>query len=435
MPDSPPSARPSSYRPQRLLPAFLGWRMVGVAFFVDFIAVGFFFYSYGVFFKAIAEEFGDSRFGVSIGIMLTQIAGALVAPLIGQALDHYPLRKVQAIGATTMGLGFIGLGLVETQLQFYLVLGFFIGCGAGAMGQLATSKLVANWFMKKRGTALGIAATGISASGVVMPALSAWIILNYGWREGFMIYGVITLILVVPLVLRFVISRPEDIGLLPDGAPEGTVMPPAPPPAKTRDFIGNPNFWALVAIIGLLFCVQSGTLIHLVPRVSDAGFSLTAASIVMSVTAALGIAGKLIYGYLADRWDVRKALWLGISFQMAGQLIMLMQPGYYPFMVGAALFGFGMGGVVPMQGAAVGAVFGRESFGRVLGAMRLPMVFLQVLGVPFAGLVFDSTGNYDFAVYVFLGLYVLAAVAVLGLRVETSGRSPLEQSAESAQRA
>ena len=390
--------------------------MVAVAFFVDFIAVGFFFYSYGVFFKAIAQEFGDSRFGVSIGIMLTQIAGALVAPLIGQALDRYELRNVQAIGATTMGLGFLALGFVQTPLQFYLVLGLFIGCGAGAMGQLATSKLVANWFMKRRGTALGIAATGISASGVVMPTLSAWIILNYGWREGFMIYGVITLVLVVPLVMKFVISRPEDIGLLPDGAPAGTVMPPAPPPAKLKEFVGNPNFWALVVIIGLLFCVQSGTLIHLVPRVTDAGYSLSAASLVMSVCAALGIAGKLVYGYLADRWDVRKALWLGIAFQIVGQLVMLLEPGYHGFMLGAALFGFGMGGVVPMQGAAVGATFGRESFGRVLGAMRLPMAGLQVLGVPFAGLVFDATGDYRLAVYVFLALYLLAAVAVFGLR-------------------
>ena len=82
---------------------FLGWRMVAIAFMVDFVAVGFFFYSYGVFFKAIASEFGDSRFGVSIGIMLTQAAGACIAPLVGQALDRYPLRNVQALGAILMG--------------------------------------------------------------------------------------------------------------------------------------------------------------------------------------------------------------------------------------------------------------------------------------------------------------------------------------------
>ena len=153
--------------------AFPGWRMVVVAFLVDFIAVGFFFYSYGVFFKAIAADFGDSRLGVALGITLTQGIGALLAPFIGRALDHFPLRVVIASGAISMGVGFSLLGLVSTPLQFYLVLGVFIGYGGGAMGQLATSKLVSNWFVAKRGMALGIAATGISVSGVVMPAVSA----------------------------------------------------------------------------------------------------------------------------------------------------------------------------------------------------------------------------------------------------------------------
>ena len=76
--------------------SFLGWRMVAVAFFVDFIAVGFFFYSYGVFFKAIAIEFGDSRLGVAVGITLTQGVGALLAPFLGRALDRYPLKLIMA---------------------------------------------------------------------------------------------------------------------------------------------------------------------------------------------------------------------------------------------------------------------------------------------------------------------------------------------------
>ena len=393
--------------------------MVAVAFFVDFVAVGFFFYSYSVFFKAIEAEFGGSRLGVSLGITVTQVAGAFMAPFIGRALDRYPLKNVQATGATVMGIGFLLLGQVASELQFYLVLGLFIGFGAGAMGQLSTSKLVTNWFVRRRGTALGIAATGISASGVVMPALSAWIIGTYGWREGFSIYGLITLVLVVPLVLRVVISRPEDIGLLPDGALAGSPAPASIAPRATRDFIKDPKFFVLVIIIGLLFCVQSATLVHMVPRVSDSGVSLVAASAVASITAALGVFGKLIYGGLVDRWDVRYALWLAIGFQFAGHLVMLFAPGYTVFAVGAALFGFGMGGVVPMQSAIVSAAFGREAFGRVLGAMRPPMVAIQIAGPPLAGWVFDRTGNYDQAFIGFLGLYAVAALVVTALHVET----------------
>ncbi len=407
---------------------FLGWRMVAVAFFVDFIAVGFFFYSYGIFFKAIAAEFGDSRFGVAIGITVTQGVGAFLAPFIGRALDKYPLKRIIVCGAISTGTGFCLLGLVQTPLQFYLVLGLFVGFGAGAMGQLATSKLVSNWFVLKRGTALGIAATGISVSGVVMPAVSAWIIGTFGWREAFVTYGVITLLMVVPFVLRFVISRPEDVGLLPDGATERSNLPPRKPPLKTREFLGQKNFWFLVTIFGLLFCIQSATLIHMVPQLTDRGYSLIAASGIASATAGFGIMGKLIYGRLVDRWDVRFALWLAIAFQLLGQIIMLFVPGYAPFLVGACLFGFGMGGVVPMQGAIVGAAFGRESFGRVLGAMRPPMALLHLAGTPFAGYVFDVTGSYQPAFVVFIALYIVTAIVVYGLRVETRAKSRIVSS-------
>ena len=408
-----------TYLLKRSNPTFFGWRMVAVAFFVDFIAVGFFFYSYSVFFKSIAAEFGDSRLGVSIGISVTQGVGALLAPFIGRALDRFPLKRIMAAGAVSMGTGFLLLGLVQTPLQFYLVLGVFIGFGAGAMGQLATSKLVSNWFVLKRGTALGIAATGISVSGVLMPATTAWLIGEFGWRNGFVAYGVITLVIVVPLILRLVVSRPEDLGLLPDGATEAATLPPPKAALRTSEYIRNSNFWYLLITIGLLFCIQSATLIHMVPQLTDRGIDLISASVIASSTALFGVMGKLIYGALVDRWDVRWALWLAIAFQVTGQLFMLFGNGYSGFLIGASLFGFGMGGIVPMQGAVVGAAFGRESFGRVLGAMRPPMAIIHLLGVPFAGWVYDSTGSYEPAFLTFLGLYAVTTLVVLGIRVET----------------
>ena len=324
-----------------------------------------------------------------------------------------------AIGATSMGTGFLLLGFVETPTQFYMVLGIFIGFGSGAMGQLATSKLVSNWFVMKRGTALGIAATGISVSGVVMPAISALIIAESGWRNGFITYGLITWLVVVPLVLRFVISRPEDRGLLPDGATKRASLPPPQQKLKTRDFLANRVFWYLTLTIGLLFCIQSATLIHMVPRLTDQGLSLFTASYIASATAFFGILGKLVYGTLVDRWDVRRALWLGIAFQVAGQILMLIDNNSFAFLFGACLFGFGMGGIVPMQGAVVGAAFGRDSFGKVLGAMRPPRSVIHLLGVPFAGWVFDISGSYLPAFLTFLGLYVLTCLIVSGIRVET----------------
>jgi predicted MFS family arabinose efflux permease len=284
-----------------------------------------------VFFKAIEQEFGGSRLGVSLGLTITTTVGALAAPFIGHALDRFPLKRVMAAGSISMALGFLALSQVRTQLEFYLALGAFIGFGASAMGGLATAKLVTNWFSRRRGTALGIAATGISASGVVMPFVSATLIESYGWREGFMLYGAFTAFVVVPLVLRLVVSTPEDVGLRPDGKrpdppPEQRpVTTPPAPRALPQPVYKDRNFWVLVSVIGLLFCCQSATLTHMVPRITDAGVSLQNASLVMSLCAGLGIAGKLSFGWLMDRWTARSAIWFTVTCQVLGQLAMLQQ--------------------------------------------------------------------------------------------------------------
>ncbi len=396
---------------------FFGWRMVGVAFFVDFVAVGFFFYSYGVFFKAIAAEFGDSRLGVALGLTVTSAVGAVAAPLVGRALDKFPLKRVIGVGATSMALGFLLLGQVSTPFQFYLVLGLFIGFGASSMGNLATSKLVANWFDRRRGTALGIAATGVSLSGVVMPYVSAEIISNYGWRNGFMVYGIFTFMVVVPLVLRLVVSRPEEIGLRPDGAlkldARSDDSEPAPAPRLSlRAVLKERNFWAIVLTFSLTFCCMSATLTHMVPRLTDMGHELARASLVMSLCAGFGVLGKLSFGWMGDKWPMRRLMLLIIVVQFAGQLMMYLTEDLLLFSLGAALFGYGVGGVVPMHGTIVGRTFGRERFGAVLGLMRPAMFPVQILGVPFAGWVFDTTGSYALAFEVLLGLYLLAAVTI-----------------------
>lgn len=392
--------------------------MVVVAFFVDFVAVGFFFYSYGVFFKAIAVEFGDSRLGVALGLTVTSAVGAVAAPLVGRALDRYPLKRVIGVGATAMSIGFLGLSLVRTPLEFYLVLGIFIGFGASSMGNLATSKLVTNWFDRKRGTALGIAATGVSMSGVVMPFVSAEIIESYGWRQGFAAYGLFTLLVVVPVVLRFVISRPEDVGLRPDGAlmiekldsPSRGVARPAS--LSMREVWRDRNFWSIVATFSFVFCAMSATLTHMVPRLTDMGHSLSLASLVMSLCAGLGVVGKLSFGWLGDKLPLRRVVMLVLIVQFLGQLIMYMNSDLVVFAFGAALFGYGVGGVVPLHGIVVGKTFGRERFGAVLGLMRPAMFPIQILGVPFAGWVHDTTGSYALAFQVLLGVYALAAISV-----------------------
>jgi MFS family permease len=370
-----------------------------------------------VFFKAIAEDFGGSRLGIAFGLTVTNIVGAIAAPYVGRALDKYPLKHVMGVGASFMAVGFLGLSLVRNPIEFYLVLGIFVGFGASSMGSLATSKLVANWFDRRRGTALGIAAAGVSLSGVIMPYISAELINNYGWREGFLVYGLFTLLVVLPMVLRFVVSRPEDIGMRPDGAMPIAVNPGAElavpkPRLAMRDVSREHNFWVIVLTFSLIFCCMGATLTHMIPRLTDNGYSLVQASLVMSLCAGFGVTGKLSFGWLGDRLSLRKVMSIVIVMQFTGQLLMYLSVDLVVFAIGASLFGYGVGGVVPMHGATVGKTFGRERFGAILGLMRPAMLPIQILGVPFAGWVYDVTGSYANAFEAFLGIYLLAAIAL-----------------------
>jgi MFS family permease len=289
------------------------------------------------------------------------------------------------------------------------------------MGNLATSKLVANWFDKRRGTALGIAAAGVSLSGVIMPYISAELIENFGWRTGFLVYSAFTFFVVVPLIFRFVISRPEDVGMRPDGAlplhsdvdkSAQANAQSALPKMRLLELFKQHNFRMIVLTFSLLFCCMSATLTHMIPRLTDFGYSLVEASLVMSVCAGFGVVGKLSFGWLSDRLSVRKVMAIVIFMQFSGQYLMFSSLDYLTFAIGASMFGYGVGGVVPMHGAVVGKTFGRDRFGAVLGLMRPAMFPIQILGVPFAGWIFDVTGSYDMAFQVFLALYFLAALAV-----------------------
>jgi MFS family permease len=397
---------------------FHGWRIVAVAFFVDFIAVGFFFYSYGVFFKSLAEDFGGARLGVSVGLTLVNMVGGLLAPFIGRALDRYPIKYVILVGTVSMGLGFVLLGLIAERWQFYLILSTMIAFGTNAMGGLATAKLVANWFDRRRGMALGVATMGISLSGVAMPMISAWLIAEVGWRGGFIIYGAFTLLMVLPVVALFVVSSPEDMGLAPDGDRWGPDGPPRErPQASSATLLKAWNFWMITFCVGLLFCNMGATLTHMVPRVTDMGYTLLQAAPVLSFGAAAGVLGKVVFGVLVDRFDPRVAILAAIATQFAGQVGMLSFDGYVAFALSATVFGFGMGGIVPLHGAVAGIAFGRENFGKVMGLMRPAMMPLQVAGLPFAGWVFDTYGDYRLAFHIFLGLYVLAAICTWAMRL------------------
>jgi len=397
--------------------------MVGVAFLADFIAVGFLFYSFGVFITAIEPDLGVSRAEISIALALSNLVGAFAAPLLGRLLDRSSIRWVMGAGAVLMASGFLLLSRVDAIWQLHLLFATFLAVGASTMGGLASAKLVANWFERRRGTALGIATMGISLSGLLMPPGATWLIKQLGWRSSFLVYAGLTLLIVLPPVLLLVVNRPEDIGQRPDGdAPPDDTEPDAPPARiwATRELLRSGAFWGSVLPFALGFFANSAVLTHLVPHALSLGIEEYRAASLLSFAAGAGVAGKVAFGRIADRSGPRFAIALSLALQLVGVAALVFARRYAALVPIAALFGFGMGGMVPLQGTLLGSLFGRSSFGKVMGLIRPVQVPIHAIGIPFAGFVFVRLGSYDAAFQVFVIAYALALAALLGVRTGTA---------------
>jgi predicted MFS family arabinose efflux permease len=356
----------------------------------------------------------------------------LFAPFLGRWLDKGNIRHVMCLGAFSMTVGFLIASQATALWHIYVLLGTFLGLGAAMMGGLSCSTLVANWFESRRGMALGISTMGVSMSGVFMAPLAMYMVDALGWRMTFQIYACITGLFILPALWYFVVSRPEEIGLLPDGEPhphysESELEQPMVPMAAGDLLIDHPGhfewsmvdtfrdirFWAIALTISTCFFCMSAVLTHMIPFVSDMGYSNQSAAYILSLVAATGVMGKLLFGWVTDRLESRYAVWLAIAFMAVGVFILRQATAYQTLLIGGGVFGFGMGGIVPLWGSLIGESFGRRSFGRVMGLMGPCMLPLQTMGVPYAGFIYDRTHSYNAAFITFEVAFAAAACMLL----------------------
>ncbi len=417
--------------PQKI---FYGWWIVATSFVTLFVATGFIFYSYGVFIGPMQAEFHTTRFAVALGLTLMNTAMSLFAPFLGRIIDTWSIRRLMMIGCTSLAVGFFLAARITALWQWYALLGTLLGLGVVMIGQLASTALVCNWFIRRRGAALGVATTGVSMSGMIMAPVTSILVGTYGWRTTFDIFGLLSIGVLLPLVWLSVISRPEDIGLLPDGAaqpePDDAFesaffhrpgLAPVIPSFSTAATLRNTTFWAITLATGFNFFAMSATLIHMIPHAQDLGITSMRASLIMTVSAGVGVIGKVLFGYIADYVDARLALLFCLVFQAVGTVLLLFTESATALMLVGALFGFGMGGVVPLWGSLVGDYFPRQAFGRVMGLMSPCMLPIQASGVPLAGYLHDKLGDYHLAFIIFAASYVAAALCLLFIRHPLAG--------------
>ena len=414
-------------------PGFRGWRIVWVAFAAQAFAVGFTIIPYGLFTPSIEREFETSTALSQLGLGFFTVVMTLAGPVVGPLLDRHSIRGLMSAGALLLSGSFLALSLATQLWQIGLLFGVLTAVGVTMLGPLAATTVVAKWFERRRGLAVGLAAMGVPAGGLVLVPLAGSLIEALGWRATLQIFAALNL-LIVPFLWSTVRNRPEDVGQLPDGEPALESDAAAPAGAglmwSSAAILRTRSFWALALGVGIVFGFGGGWNANVPKFGQDLGHSLARMSQLMGIGAGLGIPGTLIFGALADRFDNRRLLWVSIAVQIGALLVLRSQPGF-TWLAGALfVFGLSAGGMLPVYASLIGRLFGPLSFGRVMGLAGLVMLPFGAAAPVIAGALRDAAGDYRSA----LGLIALAftgGAAILGLVSVTRPASPRAEKQES----
>jgi len=394
---------------------FYGWVVVGVAFVAHFITSGLVFYTFGVALNDLAADFGSGRFGISGIHLVMPWVGALMAPFIGRAVGAGQLRLLLTAGALAIGVGFLLISQAQQLWQLYVIYPLLMAFGANTLGGVGASALVVGWFTRRRATALGVSQIGASAGGMIMGPLAASLFADFGWRQVYFGFGLVVLA-AVPLIAWLTVGRPEDRGLRPDGdevpGSEARAGAAAPAQIDSRKALREPNLWLVAFVAGVGYMLTSAVVTHIVPLATDLGLDPMQASGLLSVMAMGALAGKLLFGFLSDRWGERGAYALAIGLELVGLAALSLEPSGAALFPVMAVFGVGLGGNLPLSAALLARAFGPAAFGPMMGLMMPLLTPLVSAGTPFAGWVFDATGSYVAAFAVFA---VLAAASLVAL--------------------
>lgn len=344
--------------------------------------------------------------------LLPGVAGVLV----GRWTDRHGPRGVIIAGALLTGLSYLLLGFVTTIVVFFVVFGLG-AVGRAGMSQVPVSAAVARWFSAKRGLAMGIAVSGISLAGVVLVPLVAFLIETVGWRSAVMVLGVGIWLLVIPTVWLAMGGSPQERGVLPLGADRPSAdralrTQGAETPSLAVAMTG-PAFWLLAVALTLGHAGSNSIGLHALPALLDKGITSAEGASAISLMAGCSIGGKLLFGWLSDRFGSALLLIVAYLAQVGGfVLLALVGPGIGVWLF-SLLYGLSLGGTVTLQPTVVADRFGVVAYGAIYGAIGLPLALVSSASPIIAGSVRELTGSYAPAFLVFAASSAVAIAAML----------------------
>ena len=396
-----------------------GWVMVLIALSV-LATHALVMYTFGVFLKPLVTEFNWDRGALSGANSMYMLLAGTFAIFTGRLSDKYGPRMLVTLNGLLTGIGFLALSQINSLWQVYLIWGLLLGIG-GSCCFIPIMSTIPRWFVKKTGIAIGITVAGFGLGAVITPPLTQWLISTYGWRQAFIVLGLITFVIVIPLA-QFMKHSPQRVGLKPYGE-IGTLKDKQSQAAgglSFRQAIKTSRFLVWGSIICCFFFSVQVIVVHIVPHGIDIGISATAAAGILSIIAGGSVIGRLSMGFIYDRIGSRKALSACLTLVALALIWLLFAKEIWGLYIFAGVLGLAYGGIVLLETALTGELFGLKSLGMILGGVILFGTVGGALGAPLAGSIFDATGSYSLALLICVILVVLAIILSLIL-LKTKG--------------
>ena len=415
---------------------FYGWVIVAVFLVIQAVLMGIA-SSFTVFFKSIEAEFELTRTVTSAISSVSMILIPISGFFGGWALDKYGPKVVLLCMGLLTGLSLVLTSRTVAAWQVFLTYSVLLAIGMGPVYVVATST-VSRWFNKKRGLAVGIAGSGEGLGTITMAPLSNFLISKFNWKTAYLIIGLITWAVVIPLS-RFLKKEPGEIGALPDGVKvEKDDIASMKQVAQTQESgmtlvetLKTRGFWAVAGIWFFFSFCMSLLFTHIVPHVTDIGMTATEGAIIISIMGAARVAGMIGLGIVADRMG-RKKVAIVSTLVMAGAMLWLVwMQELWIFYLFAVLYGLGNGGLFSGVTSLLGDTFGLERLGSILGLLEVGWGIGAGIGPLIGGFIYDTSSSYSLAFI--LGAGSMAAITFLVVMLQPASSRRYEQASNDKQ--
>lgn len=379
---------------------YYGW----VIAFAMFLVVGLFwgtFYSFGVFFKPLAADFGWGRAVTSGPFALSMLVQGAMGIGAGLLADRFSPRGIIGVGGVITALGYVLMSRISGLWEFYLYFGVLVAAGM-SVSYVVPVAVIPRWFEARRGLALGIAMAGVGVGNMVFPPLLTQLIGSHGWRTTYIFLGIgIGIISVlVSLLLR------------PTPTPRAEAGP-------SRDFslkaaMATPAFYLLCAIWVLVAMPLQIIVVHLVNYATDVGVSATAAAFALTMMGFTNMLSRIGVGTVSDLLGDKRTYYGCLGIQAIVLLALMKVWGVGGFYAAGLLFGIGYGGGGVVYPKIVAGVFGVRFMGGIIGVLSFAWYVGAAVGAPLAGLIFDLTQSYRGA-FLIGGLAMVVATLLISV--------------------